>query len=119
MLASLDGGKTFREVGRMPGPSAGSCTYVTAADVPPGTRQALVRFKSTRQRNTLCIFDVRIDADYREPHGGFRPVKITYVWQEKGAVKRHVHVAKTRQETYQITCGDAPLMKSITLELAD
>lgn len=119
MLVSFDGGRTFREVGRMPGPAAGSCTYVTAADVPPGTRKALVRLKSTRQRNTLCMFDLRIDADYREPHGGFRPVKITYVWQEKGAEKRHIHVAKTPQETYRITCGDSPVMKSIIFELAD
>ncbi|HUS93488.1 MAG TPA: hypothetical protein VM695_16640 [Phycisphaerae bacterium] len=119
MLASFDGGKTFRKAGSMDGPMAGSCTYVTVEDIPAGTRSALVRFKSTRQRNTLCLFDIRIDADYAEPSGGFRPVKVTYVWEEAGAEKRHEHVARTPRETYAIRCGNAPLMKSLIVELAE
>jgi hypothetical protein len=72
-----------------------------------------------RQRNTTCLFDLRIDADYREPRGGFRPVMVTYVWEEGGQEKRDVHVAKAAAETYTITCGAKPLMKSIVLELAE
>ena len=116
---SFDDGASFRKVGSMPGPMVASCTYVTVNDVPPGIREALVRFKSTRQRNTLCIFDARIDADYTEPFGGFRPVRITYVWTENDAEKRHTHVAKQPAETYEITCGGSPLMKSLIVELAD
>ncbi|KPJ72231.1 MAG: hypothetical protein AMS14_08220 [Planctomycetes bacterium DG_20] len=96
-----------------------SCTYVTVGDVPPGARKALVRFQSTRQRNTLCIFDLRIDADYKEPLGGFRPVKVTYVWTEDGAEKRHVHVAVKPNETYTVRCAKPPLMRSLIVELAD
>jgi len=119
MLVSFDNGRTFKKAGSMPGPMVASCTYVTLEEVPPGNRKALVRFKSTRQRNTLCIFDFRIDADYKEPFGGFRPVKITYIWTEGGAQKRHVHVAKKPNETYRITCGKTPLMKTLIVELAD
>ena len=119
MLVSFDGGKTFRKVGSIRGPMAGSCTYFEAGDVPRGTRKALVRIQSTRQRNTLCFFDLRIDADYAEPSGGFRPVKITYVWTEAGSEKRHVHVARKRGETYRVRCGDSPVMKSLIVEIAE
>jgi len=119
MLASFDGGKTFKEAGRAPGPTPATCKYVTIEDVPAGTRKALVRYQTTRQRNTLCLFDFRIDADYRQPHGGFRPVQVTYVWQEGGAEKRDVHVARKARETYAVTCAAQPVMKSLIVELAE
>jgi hypothetical protein len=61
---------------------------------------------------------VRIDADDRQPHGGFRPVKVTYVWEEGGLEKRDVHVATQPLEIYRIVCQSKPAMKSIVLELA-
>ena len=119
LLVSFDEGKTFKKAGEMRGPMKGSCTYVSFGDVPPGTRKALVRYQSTRQRNTLCLFNLRIDADYAEPCGGFRPVKTTYVWEENGEQKRHEHVAKRPNETYEITCAGTPVMKSLTVELGE
>jgi len=119
LQASFDDGKTWAEIGKLPGPVPGSTKYFTFEGVPKGVRKALVRYQSTRQYNTLCIFDFRVDADYAEPAGGFRPVKITYVWDEAGAEKRDVHVAKSPNDTYTIKCDGAPLMKSIILELAE
>ena len=118
MLVSFDGGKEFTKVDRCDGPTPGSCKYVTCADIPPGTQSALVRWAGT-QRNTACIFNLRIDADYRQPNGGFRPVKITYTWVESGRAKRDIHVARSPRESYTIPCDDTPIMKSIELELAD
>jgi hypothetical protein len=115
--ASFDGGKTFRAVDRFEGPTVGVCKYVTFSDIPAGSREALVRWTAT-QRNTTCLFDLRIDADYEEPHGGFRPVKATYVWDEDGVEKRDVHVALRAEETYPITCAVRPTMKSLIVELA-
>ena len=60
---------------------------------------------SASQKNTTAMFGLRIDADYREPAGGFRPVKITYAWEEGGKPKSDVHVARSPQDTYTITCG--------------
>jgi hypothetical protein len=114
---SFDGGKTFKAVDKYAGPTQGKCQYTTVSDVPAGTRAALVRW-SGQQRNTTCLFLVRIDADYRQPHGGFRPVKVTYVWEEGGLEKRDEHVAKGPKETYTIQCASKPEMKSIVLELA-
>jgi hypothetical protein len=115
---SFDGDKTWKTVDRAAGPTAGDCKYVTFADVPAGSRKALVRFAAT-SRNATGIFNFRIDADYREPRGGFRPVRVTYAWEENGTAKEHVHVARAANETYPIRCAAKPVMKSIGLELAE
>ena len=65
------------------------------------------------------FFGLRIDADYRQPHGGFRPVKITYVWEENGKPQSHEHVATRPEETYTIRCGPQTVVKSFTVELAN
>jgi hypothetical protein len=117
MQVSFDGGKTFKTVDRAAGPFKGNCKYVTVSDIPAGTKEAVVKF-SGQQRNTTCIFDFRIDADYREPSGGFAPVKITYVWDEGGQEKRDVHVARKPDETYTIECAAKPTMKSLVVERA-
>ncbi|HTE20544.1 MAG TPA: hypothetical protein VK689_19430 [Armatimonadota bacterium] len=117
LQVSFDGGKSFKTVDRCAGPAVGNSKYVTYSDIPPGTRSALVRFAGT-QRNTTCLFDFRIDADYREPHGTFRPVRVTYVWDEAGVEKRDVHVAARPTDTYRIQCAGKPTMKSLIVELA-
>jgi hypothetical protein len=119
MQVSFDGGESFKTVGKLPGGTPGSCVYVTCDDVPAGTRKALVRYQASRLRNTMLLFDLRIDADYVEPAGGFRPVKITYVWTENGEEKRNEHIARAPKDIYTVTCGNTPVMKSVTLELAE
>ncbi|MCX7048262.1 MAG: hypothetical protein NTX50_22605 [Candidatus Sumerlaeota bacterium] len=113
---SFDGGKTFRSVDTYAGPTQGSCKYTTVSDIPSGTREAKIRWIG-EQRNTTCLFLARIDADYKQPNGGFRPVKVTYVWEEGGIEKKDAHVAAKPEETYTIKCDSKPEMKSIVLEL--
>jgi hypothetical protein len=84
-------------------------------DLPANSKAALVKFAG-KQRNTTLIFDLRIDADYNEPHGGTAPVKVTYLWEEGGQAKQHVHVAKSADEPFTIRCEQKPVMKSIVLE---
>ena len=117
-LISFDDGATWVPAGRASGPTPGNCEYVSYEAVPRGVRKALLRFAGTQKKETL-IYDFRIDADYAEPAGGFRPVKVTYVWEEGSVEKRDVHVASQPEETYKITCGENPLMKSLIVELAD
>ena len=116
--ASFDGGKTFKTMDKAEGPYVGFCKYITFSDVPAGTRSALIRYAG-HQNNTLGLFGFRIDADYKETNGGFRPVKVTYVWDENGAEKQDVHIAAKPSETYTIKCDAKPTMKSIILELAN
>ena len=119
LLVSFDNGKTWKKAGRVSGAKPGATDYVAFSDIPGGVRKALVRYAGKGKTN---IFMFRIDADYALANPGFRPVKITYVWQEGGAEKRDVHVAKSPQETYVMRCSDKPVlkpvMKSVILELA-
>ncbi len=114
---SFDGGKTFKTVKKLEGPTPSMGSYTVVSDVPPGTRAAMVRFSGV-ERNTTMLYNVRIDADYKEPHGGFAPVKITYNWEEAGKSKQSVHIVRKPEESYSIACTSKPTMKSIVLELA-
>jgi hypothetical protein len=116
VAVSFDGGKTYKSVDSYVGPTQGRCKFTTVSDIPAGTKAAVIRW-SGEQRNTTCLFSARIDADYKTPAGGFRPVKVTYVWEEGGIERKDVHVAKKPDETYQIRCESNPQMKSLVLEL--
>ncbi len=118
MQVSFDGGQSFKTVDIQTGPYQGICKYITVGEVPPASREALVRWVGT-QRNTTCLFLLRIGADYSQPHGGFAPVKITYKWEEGGSEKQDVHIASSPAETYKIVCSSKPRMKSIVLDRAD
>ena len=115
--ASFDDGKTWVKVDRLAGPIKGDSKYVVFDKVPAGVRKALVRL-SGQQKNTTCLFALALYADYKEPFGGFRPVKITYVWTENGKEKTDVHVAQQPQDKWTITCADGTVPKSYTVELA-
>jgi hypothetical protein len=117
---SYDGGKTFKtaENGHLAGGTKGASSYVIVNDVPTATKQAQVRLAGT-QKGTTLVFDLRIDADYKEPAGGFKPVKISYAWDEAGQAKSDVHVVKSDNETFIIKCGANATVKSYTMELAE
>jgi hypothetical protein len=114
---SFDGGKHFKQVARLGGPTAGTSRYFTFAGLPPGKKEALLRL-SGREVNTTMLFGLRIDADYRQPHGGFRPVKIMYAWEENGKPRTDEHVANRPEETYTIHVGPKAVMRSLAVELA-
>jgi hypothetical protein len=114
---SLDKGKSFTSVAHVTGPTAGDTRYVSFGDVPAGTRHALVQMLGTRVQRTV-LFDFRIDADYAEPNGGFRPVQVTYEWEENGQPHKDVHIARQANESYRIHCDAKPTMKALTVELA-
>ena len=115
---SFDNGQTFRSVSRCAGGHVAFGNYVEVNDVPAGAKSAVVRWVGTTGYNATMIFNHRIDADYKLVQAGFRPVKITYLWDEDGVSKRDEHVARQPSETYQIHCVGKPLMKSLSLELA-
>jgi hypothetical protein len=118
LQVSFDDGKTFKTVDRAVGATGGFCKYVTFSDVPAGTKSALVRYAGVAA-GSISLLDLRVDADYKLPGAGFRPVKITYSWDEDGQPKSDVHVAKDANDTYSINCAAKPVMKSIVLELAE
>jgi hypothetical protein len=116
---SFDDGKTFKSIDKLAGPTQGGNTkYIVYSEIPKGTTQALVKLIGS-QLNTTCLFDLRLDADYTEPHGGFRPVKITYLWEEDGKARKDEHIARNATETYKIDCGPKTVPKTVILELAE
>lgn len=115
--ASFDEGKTYQPVGKLEGGHAGMGAYLVMDHVPAGARSAWVRFSGV-QRNTTLMLDLRLCADYREPHGGFAPVQVTYDWDEAGTPHHDVHVVHQPDETYTLHCDGKPVMKSIALQLA-
>jgi hypothetical protein len=114
---SVDGGRTFRTVARLGGPTRSTSRYLTVTGIPPLTREARIRFVGTGSAAT-CVFSMRLDADYEEPRGGFRPVKVTYLWEEGGTAKRHQRVMLEPQEQYVIRCGAGAVPLSFAVELA-
>jgi hypothetical protein len=119
---SFDNGKSFAPFTTLAGPNIGNSAYVTFGGgdkVPANSRNALIRLASNAAaNNSLWLQQLRIDADYKEPHGGFAPVKVTYAWEENGEPKTNTHIATSPTDTYTIHCETKPRMKSITLELA-
>lgn len=115
---SFDNGKTFKGIGKGEGVVPGISKYYISPDAPAATKAASAKFVGIHKSQT-CMFSFRVDADYKEPHGGFRPVKITYVWDENGQEKRDVKIADKPEVNYTINCAAKPAMKSIVLELAE
>jgi hypothetical protein len=114
---SFDKGKTWKPVGMLAGPGRTLCANLQFDKVPRGATKGQLRF-TAKVLNTLNLFDLRIDCDYTLPHGGFRPVRITYLWEENGMEKKDVHIAFEPTKTYTINLAAEPKLKSIVLELA-
>ena len=114
---SFDDGKTFKKVGDGAPQKFGRTAYCVA-DVPAGTRSAQVQFVGLRKAY-MVIQAFRAEADYKDASFGFRPVKVTYEWEENGQAKKDEHIAAKAEDNYTITCGPNPKMKSISVELAD
>lgn len=120
---SFDDGRTWKIVDQPGeadlgfGPPFHVGRYVAVGEVPAGTRSALVRYRGVGL-NPVALGNARIDADYVEPHGGFSPMQVTYVWEEDGVEKRDVHVARSPKDAWTIDVGSTPVMKSLVLQLA-
>ena len=71
------------------------------------------------QASTSLLFDLQICTDYKEPAGEFKPVKITYTWDEAGQANTAEHIAKTPQDAFNITCGPKAVVRSFAMQLAE
>ena len=115
LQVSFDDGKTFKTIGQVAPAAAGNSTYAVCTEIPANTRKALARFAGHKKGDTILLA-FRVDADYKEPHSAFAPVKITYTWDENGQPKQDIHIAKQPAETWTIKCESKPAMKAIVLE---
>ena len=81
--------------------------------MPPGVRKALFRFELTGN-NTVGIFSFRIDGDYRDPAGAFRPFEVVHRWKEGGQEKTHRERIARLPHRYRIETATDPEMVSVT-----
>jgi hypothetical protein len=112
LLASDDGGATWKLAATIPGPFTGMTRFTTFDRLASGARRALVRYAFDGTAD-VGMFVYRIDVDYIDPGAGTRPVKVTYAWSEKGSERRHEKVISTYPTRYTIDAGAQPLMKWI------
>ena len=115
---STDGGKSWREVAVMSGPTQGRTHHVRVDDWPAGVRKALLRFELTGN-NTVGVQSFRVDADYRDPLAAKspRPFQVVHRWKEAGKERSHAETIRTLPTTYTIEAGADPEMVSVLYEM--
>jgi hypothetical protein len=118
MLLSFDGGKSWKEAGKISGPTPGTTRYFRFDAVPPGTKQALLRYELTGN-NTIGVMSFRADADYRDPLAGtFRPFDVVHRWKENGVEKSKRVTVSRLPFTYQIDAAAEPEMVAVSYEMS-
>jgi len=119
IVASTDGGTSWRAVADMKGPTQGRTGHFRVADWPRGTRQILLRFEMTGN-NTVGVQSFRVDADYRDPLAAktIHPFRVVHRWTEHGQAKTHTELITKLPAKYAITTRDDPEMVSVAYEMA-
>jgi hypothetical protein len=118
ILASTDGGGTWRDLDAIHGPTPGATRSFRFAGWPAGTRDLLVRF-ALSGTNTIGVMSFRVDADYRDPLAEQtpRPFRVIHRWKEAGQPREHIEPIKALPATYTIEAGAEPEMVSVTAEM--
>lgn len=119
IIASTDGGTTWRTVADMKGPTQGRTGYFRVADWPGGTRRVLLRFEMTGN-NTVGVQSFRVDADYRDPLAAktIHPFRVVHRWTEQGRAKTHTELITKLPAKYVIRTSGDPEMDSVVYEMA-
>ncbi len=119
VAASTDGGKTWREVAVMRGPTQGRTEHIRVPKWPAGVRKVLLRFELTGT-NTIGVQNFRVDADYRDPLATrtTRPFRVVHRWKEGGRERSHAETITRLPASYIIQAGAEPEMVSVTYEMA-
>jgi len=119
IVASTNGGTSWRAVADMKGPTQGRTGRFRVADWPRGTRQVLLRFEMTGN-NTVGVQSFRVDADYRDPLAAttIHPFRVVHRWTEQGQAKPHSELITKLPVKYAIRTSGEPEMVSVAYEMA-
>ena len=115
---SFDDGKSWKDAGKIIGPYPGITKSFIYSDIPKGARKGMLKFEMTC-RNTVGIFDMRLDADYHDPlaKSKFFPFTVEHKWKEAGAKKSYIATVNKLPYTYKIVTKDEPEMLSVTCSM--
>jgi hypothetical protein len=118
MFWSADAGKTWREVGRIAGPTIGHTGTFRLDAIPPGVTRGLMelRFKGDTE---VGLFSFRLDADYRDPLASSAPEpwRVVHRWREDGKEREHAQTITRLPATYTIEAGAEPELVFVTYEM--
>jgi hypothetical protein len=119
VATSTDGGKTWRQVAMLVGPTQGRTEHLRVSKWPAGTRKALLCFEMTGN-NTVGVQNFRVDADYRDPLASktIRPFRVVHRWKEGGRDQTHVETVSRLPARYTIPAVADPEMVSVSYEMA-
>lgn len=117
--ASIDEGKTWRDVAAIKGPTQGRTEHHRVDRWPAGVRKVLLRFELTGN-NTIGVQNFRVDADYRDPTAAatFIPFRVVHRWKEGGRERSHVETINRLPARYRIDAGPEPEMVSVGYDMA-
>jgi hypothetical protein len=115
---SADGGKTWREAGKISGPTPATTRAFRLDDWPAGTRSVLLRFELTGS-NTIGVFSFRADADYRDPlaAGPVRPFRVVHRWKEGDREMQHGETVSRLPHRYTVDVAGEPEMVWVRYEM--
>jgi hypothetical protein len=119
VTTSTDGGKTWRQVAVIAGPTQGRTEHVRVGKWPAGVRKVLLRFELLGN-NTVGVQNFRVDADYRDPMASktIGPFRVVHRWNEGGRERSHVETVTRLPARYMIHAGAEPEMVSVRYEMA-
>lgn len=130
MAHSLDGGKTWVETYALTStePPWDVIHYETVGNLPAGTRSALVKYtlNASEAGHSACsIYAVRMEANHRPVAPGFKPLEVTFRWNEVQSDRSLVSRTHT-QRVDKVPCrytintggGDHPVVESLQVKLA-
>jgi hypothetical protein len=103
--------------------------YVTIDEVPAKTRSALFRYSfnsAADDPKLVGLYAVRMEADYKPADEGFKPLEVTFTWNERQedyslVARSHSQRIERVPFRYEIDVGgaDHPVMESLRVAAAD
>jgi len=127
---SFDGGKSWRTSYTLDDtePAWDVIHYETVDDVPAGARSVLLKYRleASQAGSSACsIYSIRMEANHRPVAPGFRPIEVTFCWDEvqpdRSLVRRsHTQRIEKAPLRYTINVGgeDHPVVHSLRVNLA-
>jgi hypothetical protein len=129
LLHSFDGGKTWAKSYTLTDTTApwDVIHYEKVDAVPAGTRSVLFKYlwNAFNAGDDVCsLYTARMEANYKPANPGFKPMDVTFTWNERqedySLVKRsHTQLVDKAPCTYTINVGgvDHPVMESLRVSL--
>jgi hypothetical protein len=116
--ASIDNGRTWREVAVMTGPTQARTEHHRVPHWPARTRKVLLRFELTGN-NTAGVQSFRVDTDYLDPLAAktAAPFRVVHVWKEGKHAKSHSETIARLPAKYTIQAGPDPEMVSVSYDM--